>query len=215
MRARLVVVALVLAGVAARADGVDGHLLAGARAFRAQQYETALGEFQKVEKTGGAPDLALYLGPTLYKLGRVDEARQVLARMHRHGPVDAVADYYLGLCWHRLGLLRLARTVFAAVDAGDAGPKLAAGAARFVADIDAHVAATASSAPWLAAAETLERAQPLVALDDAEEAFLRAPVGSPERARAAAIIGRLGDGDSDLIARQAAAELAPLQSPWP
>jgi Flp pilus assembly protein TadD len=74
MRLRLIA-ALLLVAASAEADGADAHLLAGARAFRAQQYEAALSELLEVERAGAAPDLALYLGPTLYKLGRFDEAR--------------------------------------------------------------------------------------------------------------------------------------------
>jgi tetratricopeptide (TPR) repeat protein len=209
MRARLVAALLLLGAAAVRAQGVDAHLLAGARAFRAQQYDTALAEFRKVEQASGAPDLPLYLGPTLYKLGRYDEARQVLGRAHRNGSADAVAEYYLGLSWYRLGLVRLARGVFFALDAREAGPKLAEGAARFVADIDARAGAATATLPLLSAAETLEHSLPLVALDDAEEAFLRAAAGSPERARAAALVARLGP-PSDPIVRQAAAEPAPV-----
>ncbi len=205
MRARLAFAVLLCWATTSRADGVNEHLLAGARAFRAQRYDVALAEFRLVERAGGAPDLAIYLGPTLYKMGRLDEARQVLGRAHRSGSIDAVAEYYLGLSWYRLGLVRLARSVFASIDARDAGPKLAEGAAHFVADIDARAAATATT-PLLDVADMLERSQPMAALDQAEEAFLRARVGSPERLRAAALIVRIGAADRDAIARQAASE---------
>lgn len=206
MLSRLALVTAILAVAPAQAQSVDPHLLAGARAFRAQQYEAALSEFRLVQRAGGA-DLALYLGPTLYKLGRFDEARSVLARSYRSGDIDPVAHYYLGLCWYRLGLLRLARTVFVALDAAAVGPKLAAGAARFVAEIDARPAAPA--APMISAADALATGDPAVALDAAEEAFLRATPRSAERARAAALIGRLGVGLShDPVARQASSELA-------
>jgi tetratricopeptide (TPR) repeat protein len=204
MRA-FVVLVLLLASTVARADGADAHLLAGARAFRAQQYDAALAEFRQVERAGGAADLALYLGPTLYKLGRFDEARQVLARAHRRGGTDAVAEYYLGLTWYHLGLVRLARSVFVGLDARDVGPKLAEGASRFVADLDARAAAAGAVLPLLSAAEMAEPSQPAVALDAAEEAFLRAAPGSPERNRAAALVARMG-GSGDSIARQASAE---------
>jgi tetratricopeptide (TPR) repeat protein len=206
MRVCLAFAVLLCCATISRADGVNEHLLAGARAFRAQRYDVALTEFRLVERGGGAADLAIYLGPTLYKLGRLDEARQVLARAHRSGSVDAVAEYYLGLAWYRLGLVRLARSVFVSIDARDAGPKLAEGAAHFVADIDAHAAAAMATTPLLDVADTLERSEPISALDQAEEAFLRARVGSPERLRAAAIIVRIGAGDHDAIARQAASE---------
>jgi tetratricopeptide (TPR) repeat protein len=205
MLPRFVAVVLVLRAVVADAQTVDPHLLSGARAFRAQQYATALEEFRIVERAGGTPDLALYLGPTLYKLGRIDEARSVLARAHRAGTADAITDYYLGLCWYRLGLVRLARQLFAGLDPREAGPKLADGAARFVAEIDGRP--TAAAAPLVAASESLLARDPVAALDAAEEAWLRSPVASAERGRAAALIRRLGSvAGHDAIATQAASE---------
>jgi hypothetical protein len=206
MRAGVLGLVLLASASLGRADGVDVHLLAGARAFRAQRYDVALAEFQQVERAGGAADLALYLGPTLYKLGRFAEARRVLAVAHRNGALDGVAEYYLGLTWYRLGLVRLARTVFAAIDARDAGPKLAEGAAHFIADIDARPARMATA--LLDVAEAMAPSEPVAALDQAEEAFLRAAVGSAERARAAALIARLPSGDRDPVAQQAALERA-------
>jgi tetratricopeptide (TPR) repeat protein len=209
---RLLVAALVLGAPPAAADNaIEAHLLAGARAFRAQKYEAALAEFREVERAGGTPDLPLYLGPTLYKAGRIDEARVVLDRMHRSGQTDAVAEYYLGLCWYRLGLVRLARALFSTIDSAAAGPKLAEGASRFIADIDARSIAPASVASLLATAETLEHAQPAAALDDAEEAFLRAPPGLPERMRAASLVVRLSAiaGTDDVVRRAAAEQSRP------
>src|SRR5260370_14096507 len=155
MHRLVVTVALLVSTAPVRADGpnANAHLLAGVRAFRAQSYELALAEFHQVEQAGGTPDLALYLGPTLYKLGRFDDARLVLARAHRAGSIDSVAEYYLGLTYYRLGLWRLARVVFATLDRNQAGPKLAEGAARFVAEIDRRPSATADAAPPLTAAE--------------------------------------------------------------
>jgi hypothetical protein len=154
------------------------HLLAGVRAFRAAQFEAALAEFTLVQQRGGAPDLPVYLGPTLYKLNRCDEARLVLAALRRSGRSDAVSDYYLAMSYYRIGLLQLAREVFAHLDVQDAGPKLAAGATRFIAEIDHAAAKGAEVDRWLATAEALERDDAARALDAAEEAFLRAERGS-------------------------------------
>lgn len=162
------------------------HLLAGVRAFRADRHEEALREFRLVEQAGGSEDLALYLGPTLYKLERFEEARAVLARAHRAGVRDAVADYYLGLSYQRLGLGRLARAIFSSLDVDSAGPRLAAGAARFVAAIDGE-RARGTVADLLAAAE---RGPADLAFDQAAEAWLRSASGSPERSRAAALVVR-------------------------
>jgi tetratricopeptide (TPR) repeat protein len=207
MLPRLLAVVLLLSAVVADAQGVDPHLLAGARAFRAQQYTTALEEFRIVERAGGTADLALYLGPTLYKLGRIDEARLVLARAHRAGTADAVSNYYLGLCWYRLGLVRVARQLFVTLDPREAGPKLADGAARFVAEIDARPMAAA--APLVVTSEALATRNPIAALDAAEEAWLRAPAASAEHGRAAALIRRLAPvAGNDAIATQALSEPA-------
>jgi FimV-like protein len=190
-RALAAALCLVLSG-AARADSSDvtAQLLDGVRAFRGDRFDEALVHFRDVERRGGAPDLALYLGPTLYKLGRYAEAQAVLARQHRRGPRDAVADYYLALTYHRLGLTQLARRVFAGLDAREAGPRLAEGAARFVAAIDARVPSPAELPRLLAQADTDDPARAAAALDAAEEALLRATPGSPERLRAATLVAR-------------------------
>lgn len=188
---------------------VTEHLLAGVRAFRAGRFDTALVEFRRVEQSGGATDLALYLGPTLYKLDRLEEARVVLAAYHRSGARDSVADYYLGLSYYRLGFLRLARETFLALDVHEAGPKLAEGARRFVAEIDRQATDGVDLSPLLAAAERLGNVEPSRALDAAEEAFLRARPETPERKRAAALISRFKDSAShDRVAHLARDEAA-------
>src|SRR5260370_12233633 len=96
-RAACVVSLVCLVSPFARADDGTAHRLAGARAFRAQRYDEALVEFRDAERARSNPLLGLYLGPTLYKLGRYAEARAVLAQMRRRGTRDAVAEYYLGL----------------------------------------------------------------------------------------------------------------------
>jgi hypothetical protein len=207
MRAVVVTVAAWACATAFADEAANQHLLAGVRAFRASQFELALSELQQA---GGATDLSLYLGPTLYKLGRLDEARLVLAALHRSGRSDAVADYYLGMTWYRLGLLQLARSLFARIDARDAGPKLADGAARFVAEIDRHPTLGVGLDQLLAAAEALAPSDPRRALDAAEEAFLRAPRGGAERRRAAALLVRIGPAAGrDEIAAAATSEAAP------
>jgi tetratricopeptide (TPR) repeat protein len=189
-----VLLSLLLTGTvgpaSANPSSVTEHLLAGVRAFRAGRFDSALVEFRQVEQLGGASDLALYLGPTLYKLDRLQEARAVLAAYHRTGARDPVADYYLGLSYYRFGFLRLARETFLALDAHEAGPQLAEGARRFVAEIDRYATRGVDVSPLLTAAERLSNIEPSFALDVAEEAFLRAMPETPERKRAAALIGR-------------------------
>jgi tetratricopeptide (TPR) repeat protein len=175
----------------ARAD-VTAELLRGARAFRAGRYVEALEHFQSAERAGPVADLALYMGPTFYKLGRFEEALAMLSRMRRTGTRDAVAEYYLGLCRERLGLLVLARQVFAELDREAAGPRLAEGATRFLADIERRTAAaTGGAAALLARAEALASGRPNAALDFAEEALLRSPAGAAERPRAALRLAEL------------------------
>ncbi|MSP61563.1 MAG: hypothetical protein EXR72_14735 [Myxococcales bacterium] len=171
-------------------DPREAHLFAGVRAFRADRFAEALDQFREVERAGGARQLGLYLGPTLFKLERYPEARAVLAARQRAGPPDGVADYYLALTYHRLGLSRLARLVFASIHGAEAGPRLAEGAARFIAAIDARPP-TVDAAVYLAAAEALETSRPDEAFDNAREALLRAAAGSSERARAALLVARL------------------------
>jgi tetratricopeptide (TPR) repeat protein len=182
---------LAVAGIAnAHPSPATEHLLAGVREFRAGRFEAALREFRQVEHSDGATDLALYLGPTLYKLDRLEEARAVLAAYHRTGARDPVADYYLGLSYYRLGLLRLAREIFLALDVREAGPKLAEGAHRFADEIDRHALDGVDVVSLLAAAERLGGVDPERALDAAEEAFLRARPDTADRKRAAVLIGR-------------------------
>ncbi len=114
-----------------------GHLLAGARHFRAGRFEAALVEFRLVERAGAPPaDLGLYLGPTLYKLGRLAESVEAFATLPPTA-ADPLADYYQGLAAFDLKLYRRARASFARV-IRDGGPKLAGSARRFLSEID-HV----------------------------------------------------------------------------
>jgi tetratricopeptide (TPR) repeat protein len=208
----LSLVALVMAAAHAFADeGMNEHLLAGVRAFRSERYEAALVEFQKVQQSEATADLALYLGPTFYKLGRFDDARRVLSALHRAGAADSVADYYLALSYYRLGFLRLARAFFLRMDTRDAGPKVAEGATRFIAEIDRHPTDGVQVSQLLGFAETLERSGSASgALEAAEEAYLRSGASSAEHQRGLAIIIRLAPAlGMDEVARAAVAEHAP------
>ena len=71
------------------------HLLQGVRAFREGRFAEALVEFRVVEGAPDAPaELAYYLGPTLYKLGRYREALQVFVTSS--APRDALSEFYFG-----------------------------------------------------------------------------------------------------------------------
>ena len=112
------------------------HLLMGVRAFKDGRYEEALVELRIVARAPDAPaDLAFYLGPTLYKLGRHREALATFVTS-RAAP-DALTDFYLGEACYQLKLYRKARAVFAGLRTRGLGPVLDEAAARYVGMIDA------------------------------------------------------------------------------
>src|SRR5262249_44064137 len=126
---RHVIVAIAVAVVAAVAParGDDGgtarHLLAGVRAFKDGRYEEALVELRVGARAPDAPaDLAFYLGPTLYKLGRYRDALDVF--VSSSAPADALTDFYLGQTYYQLRLYRKARALFAALRTRGLGPAL-------------------------------------------------------------------------------------------
>jgi hypothetical protein len=100
------------------------------------------------------------------------------------------------LTYHRLGLTRLARRIFAGLDAAAAGPKLSEGAARFIRSIDSEAASPGTAGKHLARADASERLDPALAFDHASEAFLRSTT-APERERAAQSIIRLSQALTD------------------
>jgi len=137
---RVLSVAVFVIALCARAYG-DGetstsrHLLAGAHAFKAGHYEEALVELRIVARASDAPeDLAFYLGPTLYKLGRYHEALAVFAASH--AAPDALTDFYLAQTYYRLALYRSARAVFVDLRTRGLGPALDEAAGRYIAEID-------------------------------------------------------------------------------
>lgn len=121
-----------------RADGAATarHLLQGVRAFKAEHYDEALVELRMVARAPDAPaNLAFYLGPTLYKLQRYDEALQVFAASS--APRDALTDFYVGQTYYQLRLFRKARAVFSELRASGLGPALREAAGRYLAIVDA------------------------------------------------------------------------------
>ena len=190
-------VALAVAAPARADSGDDGataaHLLAGVHAFRDGNYEEALVELRVVARAPDAPaDLAFYLGPTLYKLGRYREALAVFVTS-KAAP-DPLTDFYLGQTYFQLNLFRKARGVFAGLHARGIGPVLDAAAARYLDTIDA--AYSAAPGPevidfYADAGRGALASDPVVAgelLDEARqvEALARAPH------RHAEIAGNLG-----------------------
>jgi tetratricopeptide (TPR) repeat protein len=154
-------------------DGATArHLLLGVRAFKAERYAEALVELRLVARAPDAPaDLAFYLGPTLYKLQRYDEALAVFAGSRADR--DALTDFYLGQTCYQLRLFRKARAVFAELRARGLGPALHDAAGRYVATVDAayQTPPTVASIDYYLA-EGLERAatDPIVAAEYLDEA---------------------------------------------
>ena len=139
MRALVLCVFLIAlgAGGPARADsGTTRHLMAGVAAFQKGAYEEALVELRVVARAADAPaDLAFYLGPTLYKLGRYREALGVFVTSP--AAPDELTTLYLGETYYQLGLYRKARAVFAGLHAQRLGPVIDDAVLRYVAAIDA------------------------------------------------------------------------------
>ncbi|MFO0577192.1 MAG: hypothetical protein U1A78_24565 [Polyangia bacterium] len=185
-------------------------LLDGVRAFRAEQYDSALVLFRRIESAAARPDIGFYLGMVLHKLGRHGEALVAFRAAQRAGLSESVADYYRAVSCFRLGQLERARAGFRALlqpspapgaggpdpAAPPLGPRLLQGAERFVAAIER----AAPSSPDPARPETeprrrfeaaLQKADSLTVQSDAEaqewleEAALLVPaLAEPERAAA-------------------------------
>ena len=115
---------------------VQQLLLQGVRAFRLEHHEEALALFQKVEQTGTRPDIGVYLGMALHKLGRHGEALAAYRAARRAGVLEPVAEYYDAVSCFRLGLLVRARRAFSQLlknptNGPTLGPRLREGAERF------------------------------------------------------------------------------------
>ena len=162
----------------ATASADDGstsrHLLAGVRAFREARYEEALVELRVVAHAPDAPsDLAYYLGPTLYKLGRYREALGVFVASPAAD--DALTDLYLGETYYQLRMYRKARAIFSRLRVRGMGPVLDEAAGRYVDAIDLVYATPPSDAAidaYLEEASAIAPKDPLIAgewLDEARQ----------------------------------------------
>ena len=94
---------------------VQAQLLDGVRAFRAEQFESALLYFRRVEQQSARPDIGMYLGMVLHKLGRHAEALAAFRSARRALVQESVADYYDAVSCYRLGLYERSRVGFAAL----------------------------------------------------------------------------------------------------
>ena len=102
----------------------ESHLIAGAEAFRAETYEKALVEFRVAEALGSS-EASWYVGASLLKLGRAEDAIEafVLAERSNHSATDALLDVYRGQACYAAQLLLCADRWFESAGAR-AGPRL-------------------------------------------------------------------------------------------
>src|SRR3989442_6358333 len=121
----MIQLAVSLAVLLTAVAGADEHLLAGARAFRAGQYDTALVEFRVAEKLDRGGEAAWYAAATLQKLGRSEEAVEAFAAAARSGPKahDALLDYYRAMACYDARLYVCADRLLADLD-GKSGPRI-------------------------------------------------------------------------------------------
>ena len=104
------------------AAGSDGHLLAGARAFKEGRFAEALVEFRVAQKLGSS-DAAWYAGAALQKLGRAEDALDAFASAGAATP-DALLDYYRALACFDARLYLCADRLLASVGSRS-GPRIA------------------------------------------------------------------------------------------
>jgi tetratricopeptide (TPR) repeat protein len=132
----LIIALVIFVSAGAAAEPTSTRLLDGVRAFQSGDYGRALAAFEDVGSRADAPaDLAFYLGPTLYKLGRYTDALDVFLRAR--GDADLLSGFYLAQTYYRLGLYRKARGLFVELRARGLGPRLGAAADLHVQLIDA------------------------------------------------------------------------------
>ncbi|MCS6915536.1 MAG: hypothetical protein RMK29_00485 [Myxococcales bacterium] len=182
-------------------EGPQHELLRGVRAFRAERYEEALAIFRRLEAQGEVREIGFYVGTTLHKLGRHEEALGAFRAAARAGLREPVAAYYQALSCYRLGMLQRARLGFASLVQGEAspGPRLREGARRFLQHIEA---ALPGLPPGPRYAAVLAHAQAMLpgheAIEWLEEAVLLLPY-LPDRRVAAervrALLERLPPGE--------------------
>jgi len=193
---RPVVLTALLGAAALATSAAEPHLLAGAEAFRAERYATALVEFRVAESLGSA-DASWYAAATLVKLGRAEDAVEGFALAQRASPSahDALLDYYRALACYDARLYLCADRWLRASSAR-AGPRVA-GQARTIREaigreLDPGRIPPAIDAYLARAMEVADR-RPLLALAYAEEALaLAGRTSNQHRAgEARALIERL------------------------
>jgi tetratricopeptide (TPR) repeat protein len=103
---RGLLLASVLSASLAFAQESDAHVLAGARAFRAGDWASALVEFRVALKLGAAPSVHWYEGAALARAGRFEEAVGAFDHAFELAPDgrDPLLDYYRALSCYELRL---------------------------------------------------------------------------------------------------------------
>jgi hypothetical protein len=134
--------ALLALALAAGSSGAGEHVLAGARAFRAERWAEALVEFRVAEKLGD-PRARGYAGAALLKLDRPEQALEAFeAPGAPPAGRDPLLDYYHALACHELRLFVRADRLLAGVGERS-GPRVA----RQAADARAELAAALRDEP--------------------------------------------------------------------
>lgn len=135
------IVAFLGLALSAGPDPADGHLIAGASAFREGRFDQALVEFRVAQKLGAA-DAAAYAAAALVKLGRPEEALDAFGL--DASPGDPLLDYYRAMACYDAKLYHCADRLLAGV-ASQGGPGMSEQAARTRAAIAAILGAEPST----------------------------------------------------------------------
>jgi tetratricopeptide (TPR) repeat protein len=134
---RLALIASTLFALTAQAgSAADEHLLAGARHFRAGQFDEALVEFKVARKLAAGTEAGWYVAATLVKLERAEEALEAFWEAETEAPAagDALLRYYQALACYQARMYLCADRLLAGVGERS-GPRIGEQAARIRAQI--------------------------------------------------------------------------------
>lgn len=152
------------------------HLAAGARAFREARYGEALVEFRVAQALGSA-DAGPYVGASLVKLGRAEEAVEAFASSAEGR--DPLLDYYHAIACYEARLYQCADRLLAGVGS-HSGPRIAEQASKTRGAISAELAKEPAqpTIDWYLArcSERRDSVQPVLAA-----AYCREAAGLAER----------------------------------
>lgn len=172
----LLVLTVLLSSPGSGEKSAAEHLAAGARAFREARYGEALVEFRVAEALGSA-DAEAYVGASLVKLGRAEEAVDAFSGSAEGR--DPLLDYYHAIACYEARLYQCADRLLANVGARS-GPRIAEQASKTRAAISAELAKEPAqpTIDWYLArcAERHDGGQPVLAA-----AFCREAAGLAER----------------------------------